>query len=236
MQRGSFQTLPGGGNRQSEKLSGMVPIFLDWDGVVVDSTQLYLDLLKRICSQHNKVLPVTDVDEFRSWYRSNWEENFYEVGFTHREYLQICDEYPDTLDYREAPFFEGVEDLIRGLASRHPLVVVSTAPTRPIIDRLRQAGLHDLFESVTGSDDGSTEKEERLAGHLARLGSKTGVMVGDTDLDVYAGRANGLSTVGVGYGMVDEARLRAANFIVTHPNELAEAIRLAGVRAAASKN
>ena len=63
-------------------------------------------------------------------------------------------------------------------------------------------------------------------------------MVGDTDLDVYAGRANGLSTVGVGYGMVDEARLRAAkpDFIVTHPNELAEAIRLAGVRAAASKN
>ena len=216
----------------------MVPIFLDWDGVVVDSTQLYLDLLKRICVQHNKVLPVTNVEAFRSWYRSNWEENFYEVGFTHQEYLQICEEYPDTLDYQEAPFFEGVEELIRELAASHRLIVVSTAPTQPIITRLRQAGLHHLFESVTGSDDGSTEKEARLAGHLARLGSKTGVMVGDTDLDVYAGRANGLSTVGVGYGMVDESRLRAAkpDFIATRPDELGEAIRLAGVQAAASLN
>ena len=183
MQREPFQTLPGGGNGQSSKLSVMIPIFLDWDGVVVDSTRLYLDLLKRICAQHNKVLPVSDVEGFRSWYRSNWEENFYEVGFTHREYLRICDEYPDTLDYREAPFFEGVEELIRELASSHPLVVVSTAPTQPIVNRLRQAGLHGLFESVTGSDDGSTEKEARLANHLTRLGSKTGVMVGDTDLD-----------------------------------------------------
>lgn len=233
MLRGPIQTLPGGGNLLSENFLAMIPIFLDWDGVVVDSTQLYLDLLKRICLQHDKKLPVEDAEGFRAWYRSNWEENFYEIGFTHAEYLRICDEYPETLDYREAPFFEGVEELIRALAAKHRLVVVSTAPTQPIVNRLRQAGLHDFFESITGSDDGSTEKEERLANHLTRLGSRSGVMVGDTDLDIYAGRANGLSTVGVGYGMVDESRMRAANpdFIATRPRELAEAIRLASEKA-----
>jgi phosphoglycolate phosphatase len=210
----------------------MQSIFLDWDGVVVDSTQLYLDLLHQICADHDRAMPIQSAEGFRDWYRSDWEQNFYQLGFSHTEYLNICQSYPATLDYQKAPFFEGVEELIQSLASEHRLVVVSTAPTAPIEKRLREAGLLGCFESVTGSDDGSTEKEERLAEHLSRLGCHQGIMVGDTDLDIQAGRANGLSTVGIAYGMISGARVRAArpDYFVERPASLGEALRKAVAR------
>lgn len=212
----------------------MNPIFLDWDGVVIDSTQLYLDVLKQACHAHGKTLPVHDAPGFREWYQPNWEVNFYEVGFTHSQYLQICESYSASLDYNEAPLFPGVEEMVRELSQSFPLVLVSTAPTEPILKRLEGAGLLDCFESVTGSDDGSTDKDRRLAEHLLRLKARRGVMVGDTHLDVEAGFANGLTTVGVTYGMVSEARVQDSrpHFLVRSPEQLARAVRSAANLAA----
>jgi phosphoglycolate phosphatase len=198
------------------------PVFLDWDGVLIDSLELYLNLFRRLCKEHKKHLPVNNAEEFRHWYKPNWELNFAELGFTEQQYFEICRTYPDTLDYLEAPLFEGVRDLVLSLSERYPLVVVSTAPTQNIVNCLKAAGLYDRFREVTGADDGSTDKAERLR-HLRTLFPEgTGIMVGDTDLDIQAGRDAGLITVGVAYGWLSEARIRASapNHIVMRPQDL----------------
>lgn len=202
------------------------PVFLDWDGVLVDSLALYFDLFRNLCEQYQKDFPISTVAEFRDWYEPNWELNFEELGFTSLQYQQICSTYPSTLDYGAASFFLGVKELIEELSSKHPLVVVSTAPTANIKERLSSSGLLNHFDLVTGSDDGSTDKANRIGQLLSQYEGAVGVMVGDTDLDIEAGKINGMKTIGVTYGWLSESRVRKAepNFIVTQPTSLQQTV------------
>lgn len=207
----------------------MIPLFLDWDGVLVDSLQLYLELFQSICSEHDKFLPVCDTKGFREWYQPRWELNFYELGFSHQEYLELCRRYPATLDYSKAPFFPHVTENLRNWAQHHPLCIVSSAPTQNIVDRLEQSGLRGHFLRVTGSDDGSTSKVERLAELLCEFKTRSGVMVGDTEVDIEAARSNEILSVGVTYGWISVTRLLAArpDFIANHPDQLDRVIEAA---------
>ena len=203
------------------------PIFLDWDGVLIDSLHLYLNLFRDLCEAHSKKLPILNREDFRGWYEADWKRNFDSLGFTDGQYEEICSSYPETLSYHDADFFEGVPQMIEELSSQHPLVVVSTAPTENIRSRLEAAGLRKYFERVTGSDDGSTEKTERLATLLDDYQTQRGVMVGDTDLDIIAGRENGLVTVGVSYGWISETRMSRVepDHLVAKPGDLASTLR-----------
>lgn len=203
-----------------------VPVLLDWDGVIIDSLQIYLELFQHLCEKYQKPLPIADSSGFRSWYKANWEVNFQELGFTQQQYLEVCDYYPSVLDYGKAPVFEGLPKMLENLSQRHPLVVMSTAPTGSIRERLQSEGLLDFFDDVQGSDDGSTEKIAKIGKLMQRYPSGLGVMVGDTDLDIEAGRANGLQTVGVTYGWLSEARVKAArpHCLVSRPQSLGPAI------------
>lgn len=206
----------------------MKPIFLDWDGVLIDSLNIYLDLFVDLCQEWGKTLPIADAKGFRDWYQPNWEINFAELGFTEEEYQKICAEYPDVLDYNKAPLFEGVTKMVSELSKTNPLVVVSTAPTANIEKRLKEAGLREHFAAVTGSDDGSTDKTARLQKLQERFGTG-GLMVGDTDLDVKSGREAGLVTVGVTYGWLSAERVEDSkpNFLVSKPEELQATVQQA---------
>lgn len=203
------------------------PIFLDWDGVLIDSLQLYFNLFRDLCTTHSKCLPVSDTDGFRAWYEADWKLNFDELGFTEQQYQEICANYPKTLSYHDADFFSGVPEMLQDLSSRHPLAIVSTAPTENIHSRLESSGLLKHFERVTGSDDGSTGKGDRLASMLQDFQTHRGVMVGDTDLDILAGRENGLVTVGVSYGWISESRIRKASpdHLVSRPEDLCATLK-----------
>ncbi|MFA5507323.1 MAG: HAD family hydrolase [Vulcanimicrobiota bacterium] len=203
------------------------PVFLDFDGVIVDSLHIYIELFKNLCTQHSKRLLYEDVEEFRGWYEANWEINFFDLGFTNEEYLAVCEGLTEIVDYTRTRFFEGIPEMLRTLSETNPLVVVSTARTESIVERLRSAGLLGYFQAVTGSDDGSSGKVARLAALKSGIGATTGVMVGDTDHDIEAGRANKLITVGVTYGWITPARVKAArpDFLVDQPGDLPAAIQ-----------
>lgn len=203
-----------------------VPIFLDWDGVIVDSLGIYLELFQHLCERYHKSLPINDAEGFRDWYQPRWEQNFLELGFTMAQYHEVCEYYPSVLDYERAPIYEGIHDLLQRLSLEHPLIVMSTAPTGSISRRLRSAGLIDYFHSVNGSDDGSTEKIEKIRATMEAFPGGRGVMVGDTDLDIEAGRANELQTIGVSYGWLSHARVAAAgpDLMVESPAQLGDAI------------
>lgn len=203
-----------------------VPIFLDWDGVIIDSLQIYLELFEHLCERYQRPLPIRDAQGFRQWYQPRWERNFAEMGFSDQEYQEVCAYYPSVLDYGRAPFFEGLGELLADLSQRHPLLVMSTAPTASISERLQVGGLAKFFSSVNGSDDGSTDKIPKIRRLMQQFPSGRGIMVGDTDLDIEAGRANGLQTVGVSYGWISEERLAAAkpDRLVSQPEALRTAI------------
>ena len=141
--------------------------------------------------------------------------------------------------YRETCLVEtilipGIDETLRRLGERYSLAVVTAKPesfARPILGKL---GIVDCFREVMGPplDPGREEaKALTLERAMEALGIETGslraptpaAMVGDRHYDVAAGRASGLTTVRVswGIGSVSELRRAGADHIVNSPEELA---------------
>lgn len=205
----------------------MKALFLDWDGVLIDSVELYLDLYKEACRRWGKALPISTAEEFRHWYNPKWEQNYYEMGFTVEEFRGVQHFSAEYLDYGKAQLYPGIPEMLRSLARDYPLAIVSTTPSGLIRTRLQEAGLDGLMARITGGDDGLSEKVEKIRGTMEDVGATGGVMVGDTPLDVVSGRANGLRTVAVTYGWCAEDRVLevSPDRVVESPEGLEAAIR-----------
>lgn len=124
----------------------------------------------------------------------------------------------------------GMADAVRAVAARRPLAVATSKPVefaRPILETL---GLASAFRAVIGPSLAarSEPKTVTVARALEALrGGRAAAIVGDRHHDVEAGRAHGLVTVGVTWGIGSEAELRAAgaDALVHHPRDL---VRLLG--------
>ena len=130
-------------------------------------------------------------------------------------------------DYRQhmlerTMLFPGIAEVVRAVATACIVTSKPAAIATPIVSHV---GLLDALEFVEGP---SLEMEletkvETLARALTRLPS-LGTMVGDRHHDVDAGRAHGLRTVGVLWGMGDADELAGADVLVSTPAELAEVL------------
>lgn len=133
-------------------------------------------------------------------------------------------------DYRDhmlerTTLIDGIATAVRSVAAARHVCVVTSKPAgfaRPILEHL---GLLDAFAFVEGPSfdvAGHETKTVTLGRAMARL--SVGVMVGDRHHDVDAGRAHGLTTVGVLWGMGDEEELGDADLLVDTPTRLVEVL------------
>jgi phosphoglycolate phosphatase len=201
-------------------------ILLDWDGLLIDSISLYFELYKEACRRHGKVLPVSTLEEFRGWYNPNWEQNYWEMGFSPEEFAEVQKFSQEFLRYESARLFPGVPEMLTRLARRGKLAIVSTTPSFLIRRRLAQEDLEGLFLQVTGGEDGKSEKVDKIGQTLKSLGETRGVMAGDTALDIESARHHGLATVGATYGwsLPEKVRRARPDRLVEDPADLEPAI------------
>jgi phosphoglycolate phosphatase len=128
--------------------------------------------------------------------------------------------------------FPGIVDLLDALRARgHGLAVATTKTTwmaRTVMGRL---GIEDRVDHVQGTDGFPHKPAPDVITHaLAGVGRPGAWMIGDAVSDVVAGRAAGLRTCAVTWGVHSEADLRAAqpDAVVTRVDDL-QALLLDGV-------
>jgi len=120
----------------------------------------------------------------------------------------------------------GAEEAIRGLAGTYRLGVVTTRTRADAEAFLHQHGLCGLFEAITTRSD-----VWRLKPHpspvqrsVSMLGLSPGecCFVGDTELDVLAGKRAGVYSVGVlsGFGLREELERAGADLILPSVAEI----------------
>jgi phosphoglycolate phosphatase-like HAD superfamily hydrolase len=128
--------------------------------------------------------------------------------------------------WREFLIIPGVPQMLRNLSSRYPMAIVSTRDeesTRQFLDHFQLTPFFRVV--VTALTCEHTKPYPDPIFYAARaMGVKPEecLMIGDTTVDIYAGRAAGAQTVGVlcGFGEEKELRRAGADLILPTTTEL----------------
>jgi len=109
----------------------------------------------------------------------------------------------------------GTTEMLETLSKRYPLSVVSARDTRTTMDFLNQFNLVPYFKCI--ATDQTCEHTKPFADPILWAAREMDVlpdkclMVGDTSVDIRAGKAAGAQTVGVLCGFGEEGELREHN-------------------------
>ncbi|MGD0878060.1 MAG: HAD family hydrolase [Anaerolineales bacterium] len=107
----------------------------------------------------------------------------------------------------------GTREMLENLVKRYPLAVVSARDTRTTMDFLNQFNLVPYFKCI--ASDQTCEHTKPFPDPILWAARQMDVlpeaclMVGDTSVDIRAGKAAGAQTVGVLCGFGEESELRA---------------------------
>lgn len=124
----------------------------------------------------------------------------------------------------------GVREMLADLSRRYPLAVVSARDTRTTGNFLEQFDLLPYFRCVATAQTCAHTKPFpdpiRWAAGQMGVSPEDCLMIGDTSVDIRAGKAAGAQTVGVLCGFGEEAELRrnGADLILTETAELVQVL------------
>lgn len=124
----------------------------------------------------------------------------------------------------------GIDVVLGDIAAQWPLALATSKSIGFVRPLLAKAGIEDLFGVICGPAMSTLHesKGETIRRALTGLGHPTAaVMVGDRSFDIAGAKENGISAIGVVWGVGDIAELGAAgaDVLVEHPSELAQAIK-----------
>ena len=135
----------------------------------------------------------------------------------------------EELGWSENLVYPGIPDLLSRLETSGRQMALTTTKAQPLAERIAlHFSLMPPVLAVYGpSNDGRMSAKSELVAHaIERLGLEPGstVIIGDRDLDIAGGRANGIQTVGVtyGFGTAMELESARADHIVTSVIELVD--------------
>jgi N-acetyl-D-muramate 6-phosphate phosphatase len=126
------------------------------------------------------------------------------------------------------PVMAGISGLLEELHWRYPMAVVSARDEDSTMTFLDQAGWREHFDVIVTvlSAPHTKPYPDPILLAAGRMGvSPDGcLMIGDTTVDIRAGKAAGAQTVGVlcGYGEEDELRRAGADLILSNTADLRE--------------
>ena len=204
----------------------MKAVAFDLDGCLVESRGAILPSIRVALVQHG--LPALPDDEIAFLIGPPLETGFVDLLTRLGADTSLAGDLvlAYRADYREhmlerTVLFDGIDAAVRAVAAVRPVCVVTSKPAGFATPILEHVGLLDVLTVVEGPSfdvAGHETKVETLGRALDRL--EIGVMVGDRHHDVDAGRAHGLSTVGVLWGIGDAVELSHADHVVATPDEL----------------
>jgi phosphoglycolate phosphatase-like HAD superfamily hydrolase len=132
--------------------------------------------------------------------------------------------------HRRLPVMPGMAEVLKELHVRFPIAVVSARDEESTMAFLDHAGWRKHFDAVITALSAAHTKPfpDPILLAARRMGTSPDscLMIGDTTVDIRAGRAAGAQTVGVlcGYGEEGELRRAGADLILRKTSELGDVL------------
>ncbi len=211
-------------------------IFFDVDGTLSDTDDLMVARLTRFLRPFRFLFPRRTPQQVARRVVMALEEPFNTL-YAWPDRLGIDDELvrlaswlARLLPHRSPEFrlVPGVREMLAALAPHYPLAVVSARPEASTLAFLDAFGLRDVFCCIATAQTCEHTKPypDPVLWAAERMGlpPDAGVMVGDTVVDVLAGKAAGAQTVGVlcGFGEAEELRRAGADLVIEATPALVE--------------
>jgi len=196
-------------------------ILFDFDGVIVDTLELNLQLNK----EHGN--PVT-IEEYRKMFEGNI---FSALSIRHEREITQEDNDNWTADFAprmlEIDPVENMVDMLKDLGSRYITTVVSSTVSNPISEYLAKHGLTKYFDKVFGSDV-HMSKVEKIKMVFDEFDVSAGdcIFVTDTLGDMREATETGVSSIGVTWGFHPRETLEKGSpaYVVDSPEALVLAV------------
>ena len=208
-------------------------VVFDLDGTLIDTLDIYCRMLNRALEQlgfepvaREVIVEAAKEGEFE------WDRVLPgELGRPMEEVVAQVREIIDDLYKRalreEAEMIPGASDILKKISAMGlKLALVTSTPWQYLqikLNPLRKAGVADLFDVVITSDD--VLRKKPAPDPLITCGQRLGVpleravYVGDSRVDIRAGKAAGMKTAGVLTGMEDRASLNRE-----HPDVIIDSV------------
>jgi N-acetyl-D-muramate 6-phosphate phosphatase len=216
-------------------------ICFDVDGTLSDTDELYLQKVMPFVKPFHWITPKKEASFLARRLIMNLEtpgNNLYYLldrmgldAFAGKIYNMINRAvlHPQSKKYLMVP---GTNQVLEALAKKFPMAVVSAGPRSGTLGFLQAFSLGSYFKAVATSQ--TCEYTKPYPHPVIWAAAKMGVepqhclMVGDTVMDIRAGKAAGAQTVGVLCGFGEEAELRkaGADLVLNSPLDLIEHLGL----------
>jgi N-acetyl-D-muramate 6-phosphate phosphatase len=214
-------------------------ILFDVDGTLADTDDEYIRRAARLMGPFRRLFRRQDPTAFLRWGVMAVESPMNAlVGIP--DWLGIDDKLvalgnwlEDRRSRRAASHFvlmAGTLTLLETLSARYPLGVITARPERQTLGFIEQFGLTPFFKVVAAAQTAPRTKPHPdpvlWAARALGVPPQSCLMVGDTTVDILAGKRAGAQTVGVLCGFGERAELErcGANLILPATADLAQAM------------
>jgi phosphoglycolate phosphatase len=184
-------------------------VIFDWDGTLMDSTQVIAASLQSACADVGIAVPAEKDARFVIGLGLADTFNHVAPGLDEDGRRLLAERYRHHFLAREneMPLYGGVREMLADLHGRGKRLAVATGKARRGLDRVLDAtGLRPWFEATRCADEGFAKPHPDM---LLMLMDVTGVeprhalMVGDTTHDLELAANAGVDAVAVSYGAHD---------------------------------
>ena len=207
----------------------------DVDGTLSDTDDLYAQKVERLFPRFLFKNPARAARRFVMWVEAPGNAL---LGYADR--LGLDDEMVASINWisrhrkhsdKKFLLVPGVDDMLKQLHGRYPMAVVSARDERGTLAFLEQFGLVKYFDAiVTGLSAEHTKPYPDpvlLAARKMNVPAENCLMIGDTTVDIRAGKSAGAQTVGVlcGFGEEPELKKLGADLILSDTPKLLDVLK-----------
>ena len=188
-------------------------IIFDWDGTLMNSISEIVHCIQLSVSDLNA--PAVTDDEVRNIIGLGLAEAVHALfpGKPATFKDEMAERYRFHYSQREEhpALFSGVREVLAELSSAGYLLAVATGKSRRGLDVvLEKTALQSIFHATRCADETVSKPDPEMVNQiLAELAvsKDNALIVGDTEYDLCMGKNAGIHSIGVSYGVHDEARL-----------------------------
>lgn len=178
-------------------------IFFDFDGVIVESTDIKTDAFAKLFEQkgsdvrekvvnyHLKNMGVSRYEKFRFIY-----QNILRRSLDEQEFDLLCSRFANLVvdGVINAPYVRGVMEFLGIYAAAYSCFVVSATPQEEIEYIIQKRNIHRFFKAIYGSP---TRKSDAVRNIIIEEGIEpcNAVYIGDAMSDYWAAKDNGVNFI-----------------------------------------